>query len=74
VSQPIYQFYDTAFECPECGRRLEFADPVDHDEDGPIYEGECSTHGMFLVQTALEDTEADDDEQDAIGVPTVHGQ
>lgn len=53
----IYQFYDTAFECPTCNRRLAFEDPIDEDQDGPIYEGECSVHGTFLVQAALEDTD-----------------
>ena len=59
--RPVYQFYDTAFECPECGRRLEFADTVDKDDEGPIYEGECSRHGKFLVQAVEEDTEAEDE-------------
>ena len=35
----------------------EFAEPVDEDEDGPIYEGECATHGIYLVQAANEDTD-----------------
>jgi hypothetical protein len=56
----IYQFYDTAFECPQCGRRLDFGDAVDEDEDGPIYEGECLVHGTMLVQSANEDTDEDD--------------
>lgn len=62
AAQEIYVFYETAFECPECGLRLDFADPVDHDDDGPIYQGECVAHGQFLVQSALEDTEEDTEE------------
>lgn len=56
-AREIYVFYDTAFECPVCQRRLEFNEPVDKDEDGPIYEGECATHGTYLVQAANEDTD-----------------
>jgi hypothetical protein len=57
--RPIYTFTDSPFECPHCGRRLEFGDPVDHDDDGPIYEGECDVHGTFLVQ-AVEEPEDDE--------------
>lgn len=56
----IYAFCETAFECPECSRRLDFDEPVDHDEDGPIYEGTCLVHGVFLVQS-VEEADEDDD-------------
>lgn len=55
----IYTFIDMPFECPHCGHRLDFGNPVDEDSDGPIYEGECSLHGPFLVQ-AVEEPDEDD--------------
>lgn len=43
-------------ECPICGVRLIVSDePVDVDEDGPIYLGICQTHGEWLLQDEIED-------------------
>lgn len=43
-------------ECPICGVRLIVSDePVDEDEDGPIYLGICQTHGEWLLQDEIED-------------------
>lgn len=53
--RPIYTFTDSPFTCPDCGRRLDFDEPVDEDADGPIYEGMCPLHGSFLVQSVEEE-------------------
>jgi hypothetical protein len=42
---------DEPARCGECGRRLTTSDvPVAHDEDGPIYRGQCAQHGPSLWQ------------------------
>ncbi|SFJ48411.1 hypothetical protein SAMN03159338_1522 [Sphingomonas sp. NFR04] len=52
----ILVFYDVPFACPKCGARLETGEPVDIDDDGPIFKGRCASHGEFLVQAAEQDT------------------
>lgn len=42
---------DDPLTCPICGTRLETDGvPVDEDDDGPIYVGECPLHGAFRWQ------------------------
>lgn len=52
---------DGPAECPHCGRRLdteiangEFVE-WGADIDGPIYAGQCRTHGQILWQVDLEE-------------------
>lgn len=48
-------------ECPTCGKRLIMSDnPVDQDEDGPIYAGVCTVHGTFLLQDDPEEEGEED--------------
>ena len=62
--RPILLMDEQFPTCPTCGVRLLVSDnPVDSDEDGPIYAGVCATHGTWRLQDDP-DPESDEDEEE----------
>lgn len=63
--RPITLMCEQPPTCGECGRRLNVSDqPVDHDQDGPIYAGNCPDHGIWLLQDDPGHDEEEDEGED----------